>query len=43
MPELPDVEIFRQYARARALRQRIAHTSMTSPEILKGTTPPGTS
>jgi formamidopyrimidine-DNA glycosylase len=41
MPELPDVETFRRYANATSLHQRIEHTRMESPELLKGTSPQG--
>jgi formamidopyrimidine-DNA glycosylase len=34
MPELPDVEVFKQYLDATALHQRIAKTSITSRDIL---------
>lgn len=34
MPELPDVEVFKQYLDATALHQRIAKTSITSRNIL---------
>lgn len=39
MPELPDVEVFRQYLNATALHQRIDHVHTESPSLLQGSTP----
>jgi formamidopyrimidine-DNA glycosylase len=38
MPELPDVEIFKQYLDATSLRQRIETVQVFAPEILNGVT-----
>jgi len=39
MPELPDVEIFKQYFDSTALHQEIEKVDVSSKQILKGTTP----
>lgn len=41
MPELPDVEVFRQYINATALHQRIDHVHVESATILRETSPQG--
>lgn len=41
MPELPDVEVYRRYLDARILHQRIRHTRVESPRILKGASAQG--
>ncbi|ALP53895.1 hypothetical protein Tel_12545 [Candidatus Tenderia electrophaga] len=41
MPELADVEVFRQYLNATALHQEIAHTHVEGEQILAGTSPQG--
>lgn len=41
MPELPDVEYYRRYFNATALRQRIAHIHMHEPRLLEATSPQG--
>ncbi|MFW6138321.1 MAG: Fpg/Nei family DNA glycosylase [Spirochaetota bacterium] len=39
MPELPDVEIFRQYLNATSLHQQIKKVHLYSPEMLKNSSP----
>lgn len=39
MPELPDVDVYRQYLNSTALHQRIEEVSVAGPEILNGTSP----
>jgi formamidopyrimidine-DNA glycosylase len=41
VPELPDVETFRRYAKSKALHQRIERIHMESPKLLKGTSTQG--
>ncbi len=41
MPELPDVDVYRQYLDSTALHQRIEQVSVASPQILSGTSPQG--
>ena len=41
MPELPDVEVYRQYLNSTALHQRIEHVHVASDSILSETTPQG--
>lgn len=41
MPELPDVETFKRYLDATALRQTIGHAHVGAPKLLENTTPQG--
>ncbi|MGD8999916.1 MAG: DNA-formamidopyrimidine glycosylase family protein [Granulosicoccaceae bacterium] len=41
MPELPDVEVYKQYFDATALHRRIEHVHVESPALLANTTPQG--
>jgi formamidopyrimidine-DNA glycosylase len=41
MPELPDVEVFRQYVESTALHQRIDSTGIRDKDMLKGVSAPG--
>lgn len=41
MPELPDVEVFRQYLSATALHKTISRTRVQSREVLQGISPAG--
>lgn len=41
MPELPDVEVFRQYMDATSLHQRISGVEVENDRVLKGTSPSG--
>ncbi len=41
MPELPDVEVYRQYLEATSLHQRVERVHVESPALLTGTNPQG--
>ncbi|MBD3219793.1 hypothetical protein GF314_01000 [bacterium] len=36
MPELPDVQVYKEYLDATSLHQEIEHVHLTAPELLDG-------